>query len=426
MNEAFRANKNFLYLFIDDNVITPGPFLYHHEYFRDASYSLLALENLGFHNEVERILLNYPQRQRTDGYYVSQTGEWDSNGEALWSFYIHYLFTRRKDFIEQIFNSAYAGYRWIKQACSKTGGLLPAGFSAEHFGPPDQYYWDNFWALAGLKGFCFLAQELNKEKEATEVADFIDDYTKAIFASVTDAAKKYPFPVIPPSAKRGLDSSLIGSICVLYPLRLLTSHDPRLTGTLRVLREKYQSNWAFFHRIIHSGYNVYLTAQLAECYLFRRSTRVLPILDWILENFSGTYTFPEAIHPQTGGGCMGDGHHAWACAEIINLWRNLLFFEEDDHLVIMAVAHQSWFEAGESLSCKNAPSFFGRINLKITSEATRTILYLDCNFHHPPAYLEFCLPFKIKRAWIDNHEASDLSQKTIRFSPQTKEVIVAR
>ncbi|HEQ70924.1 MAG TPA: hypothetical protein ENN69_00405, partial [Spirochaetia bacterium] len=42
MQNAFHANKAHLYLFIDDDVITPGPYMYHHEYFRDAAYSLLA------------------------------------------------------------------------------------------------------------------------------------------------------------------------------------------------------------------------------------------------------------------------------------------------------------------------------------------------------------------------------------------------
>ena len=30
-------------------------------------------------------------------------------------------------------------------------GLLPASISAEHLGPFDYFYWDDFWALAGLR-----------------------------------------------------------------------------------------------------------------------------------------------------------------------------------------------------------------------------------------------------------------------------------
>ena len=27
---------------------------------------------------------------------------------------------------------------------------MPPGISSEHLGPPDRYYWDNLWSLAGL------------------------------------------------------------------------------------------------------------------------------------------------------------------------------------------------------------------------------------------------------------------------------------
>ena len=36
-------------------------------------------------------------------------------------------------------------------------GLLPSGFSAEHLGPNDFYYWDDFWAVAGLKAAAYLS-----------------------------------------------------------------------------------------------------------------------------------------------------------------------------------------------------------------------------------------------------------------------------
>ena len=48
-------------------------------------------------------------------------------------------------------------------------GLLPAGFSAEHLGPNDYYYWDDFWGLAGLIAAARLAlrafQEIKSEKQ---------------------------------------------------------------------------------------------------------------------------------------------------------------------------------------------------------------------------------------------------------------------
>jgi GH15 family glucan-1,4-alpha-glucosidase len=426
MQNAFMAGKAHLYLFIDKNVITPGPFLYHHEYFRDAAYSLLALDKLGYHEEAERILLHYPHRQRADGYFLSQEGEWDANGEALWSYYQHYLFTRDKEFAERIIDSAYRGFKWIKRMRSKTTGLLPAGYSAEHFGPSDTFYWDNFWALAGIRGFAFLARELKKQKMAETAEKLYKEYYKAVFISIDKTQKKFGFSVIPSSPHRSLDSSIIGSICALYPLRLIQPKDLRMTGTLRTIREKYQQNWAFFHRVIHSGYNVYLTAQLAECYLFRRSSRVLPITQWIMDNISRTATFPEAIHPVTGGGCMGDGHHAWACADLINLLRNLIFFEEQDKLVITPIIYHRWFEPGETIMCANAPSRFGTLNITIQGHPEKVLLSLDCEYHTPPRAIEFSVPFAVSKVYADGKKLTPTVRSTVILPAGAHQVEVYR
>ena len=50
-----------------------------------------------------------------------------------------------------------AAAEWIirkrlpRKLASVHAGLMPAGFSAEHLGPNDYYYWDNYWSVAGLQ-----------------------------------------------------------------------------------------------------------------------------------------------------------------------------------------------------------------------------------------------------------------------------------
>ena len=56
--------------------------------------------------------------------------------------------------------------------------------------------------------------------------------------------------------------------------------------------------------------------------------RWLELLEGILAHASSTWTWPEAIHPHTGGGCMGDGDHGWACAEVLTLVRQALVREQ--------------------------------------------------------------------------------------------------
>ena len=44
-------------------------------------------------------------------------------------------------------------------------GLLPAGFSAEHLGPNDFYYWDDFWSIAGLQAAAKFAEYFNQAED---------------------------------------------------------------------------------------------------------------------------------------------------------------------------------------------------------------------------------------------------------------------
>ncbi len=136
--------------------VFPGPYTYRRFWFRDAAFILHALLCLGLTERARRILDTFPGRQTGTGFFYSQAGEWDANGEALW------IFARYCQLTGQPPAAAWQvavrrGARWLQRkrlpasAGERVGGLLPAGFSAEHLGPSDYYYWDDFWAVSGLR-----------------------------------------------------------------------------------------------------------------------------------------------------------------------------------------------------------------------------------------------------------------------------------
>jgi hypothetical protein len=67
--------------------VYPGPFTYKRFWFRDAAFIIYALLCTGFIDRAERALDHFPARQNAFGFFHSQDGEWDSNGEALWIIY---------------------------------------------------------------------------------------------------------------------------------------------------------------------------------------------------------------------------------------------------------------------------------------------------------------------------------------------------
>ena len=64
--------------------IFPGPYTYRRFWFRDACLIIHALLGLGLKDRSLTLFSTFPDRQKINGYFQSQEGEWDSNGQVLW------------------------------------------------------------------------------------------------------------------------------------------------------------------------------------------------------------------------------------------------------------------------------------------------------------------------------------------------------
>ncbi|HWA28751.1 MAG TPA: hypothetical protein VG734_24080 [Lacunisphaera sp.] len=381
-------------LFSPDEVY-PGPYTYKRFWFRDAVFILHPLLTLGGIERVRRALGQFAPRQRRDGYYLSQEGEWDSNGEVLWMFGRFARLTGEL-LVDDWLGSAAKGARWIKRKRlpRDTGrpeaGLLPAGFSAEHLGPNDFYYWDDFWAVGGLREIAALpgiAPEL-----ATACAREADDLLATIERSIpTGPQRRFP-GAIPASPYRRMDSGAIGSIVADYPLQLFPAGDDRILRTAGFLRDHSFHGGVFMQDMIHSGLNVYLTIHLAQVWLRAgKPEAVWPLLERIADLASPTGQWPEAIHPRTGGGCMGDGQHIWAAAEWLMLIRNLLVREEGDRLVLGAGLAPAWLAFGP-VALEPTLTPHGPVGVRFTANPLGVEVQLDAAWRRGAPALDFRVP----------------------------------
>src|SRR5690606_36768683 len=127
-----------------------------------------------------------------------------------------------------------------------------------------------------------------------------------------------------------------------YPLQLFPPDDRRLADTVAYLMENCFVDGAFFQDMIHSGLNAYLTLHVAQVLLRAGDPRHFPIMCAVADLASPTGQWPEAVHPHTRGGCMGDGQHAWAAAEWVIMLRNCFLREEGDRLILCAGLPEAW------------------------------------------------------------------------------------
>lgn len=300
--------------------ITPGVFTYNQFWFRDAAYMVSALTAWGFFKEAKAVIESYPSRQDKKGFFKSHEGEWDSNGQAIWTIAHYVEHSGDIELARSLYPSIRKGAVWIQKKRRGSRGILPAGFSAEHLGPADHYYWDNLWSISGLEHAAHLAGILGfAEDEKLFLAE-----SEAFRRDLLEASQKdrQSLGVITAAPGRPIDSGMIGSICTVYPLELRVFPEEEVRRTVRTIHREFFSRDLFFHPIIHSGYNLYLSLQMAQCHLrlgdVRRARRVFKR---VLKKRSGLWTYPEAIHPITGGGVMGDGFHGWAFAEMMLILR---------------------------------------------------------------------------------------------------------
>jgi len=413
LQSAFDANKAFLLMLHDGESITPGPFTYHQFWFRDAAYLLNALDKLGYHAESRQVIERFARRLQKDDYLRATEGEWDSNGAAIWAMVENARLSGDKHLLSGNYWSLLRMASWINSKRQRTKhaarnthrpphhGLLPPGPSAEHLGPSDYFYWDDFWGLAGLRDAAQAADWLGQTDDAKRLRANFDSFRADVDASLAAAAARLGRAAMPASPYRRLDAGMIGNLAALYPLRLFEPNDPRIVNTLAALKQIAWMEDAYFNHVGHSAFGTYLSLHVAQCLLFQRSADAWKTIAWVLRHASPTFTWAEGIHPLTRRGAMGDGHHGWALADFLLAVRNALLFEEGDHLVITPALPKDWTFETNVIKVQDAATYFGKVSYTIAFGAHNGTLVVNGEWREEPAYIEWDLPFTLREAGAD-------------------------
>ena len=411
--QAVAANRAYLLLLHDGDEITPGPATYHRFWFRDAAYLLGALDRYGYHDEVAQVLASYPGRQRSDGFFFSQRYEWDANGAALVALAQHWRLTRDAASVEAMVGAIAKGVHWIdRKRRARKGratdaamvGLLPAGVSAEHLGPFDYFYWDDFWGIAGLRAGAELLRAIDQREAAADADRFAAAMWDDVEASLALTAERLGTPAIPAGPRRHIDAGAVASLAACAPLDLLPPDDVRIAATLDEIRDRFTlvGGRAFYQGISHSGLGTYLTMQLAAVELRSGDRRSLDRLEWLLDAATPTWTWPEAIHPRIDGGCMGDGHHGWAAAELLSFVRDLLVREVDGGegvdggLALSSLVPAGWY--GRGWEVHDAPTALGHVSYAVRWHGDRVALLWEVEPHDGVGAVRLTAP-GLEAAW---------------------------
>ena len=360
-DRLFRVCRTTVLSLCDGDSITAGPLTYHDFWYRDAAYMLSALTRVGHARRALQVQRAWPSMQERSGAWLSQAREWDGSGQAIWSIMDTYRHTGDGVFLRQMYPSISKAARWICR--TQKDGMMPSGWSAEHLGPADSYFWDALWCCAGLRDAAEAAERVGRRRDAREWLSRHGDVLELLRMRMGDG----PVPAAP---GRSMDSAAISVLAAVWPLGLFSAGEQSMRRTVTWLREHCMHEGGLFHDVVHSGVNAYLTCHLAQARLLDGDSSAVQHLDYLAEHATATGCWPEAFHPQRGG-VMGDGDHGWAAADFISLCRNLVVYEEGGVLHLFRATDRRWFNGLTIM--EDVPTRFGAIDLRAEAGELRLV-----------------------------------------------------
>ncbi|NHJ46597.1 MAG: hypothetical protein FK733_02300 [Asgard group archaeon] len=427
VDRLYNANLVNLLLLVDPGTITPGPTEYHRFWCRDAAYLINALDRTGYHNYARDALNQFLLRQREDGFFYSHEGEYDSNGEGIWALSEHVKFTHDLVWLEEVFDSIEKAARWLIKTRKQpkdvlinrdyVNGLLPPGFSAEHLGPCDYFYWDNFWGVTGLREATYCAKLLQKDS-----ADYLQQeyqlYLLELFSSTSKLFDKYGY--LPVGPYRECDSAMIANLCAYHPTKLWDSSNEILRKTADVIYEKFTHNGGFFHEVAWNCYGTYLSMHLAQVYHeLNDQAKVNEIMNWLTKNITCSIGWAEGISPQTMEGGMGDSPHGWASADWIHLIRNIFVSEAlDGSLKLLSGYPVKFLRKG--VSVKDLRTYYG--NISFNAKLTKKTLSLRVDNQTRLPTVNIRTPSEVVKMEHEKGEAMVIGDRNIEINKRVKKI----
>jgi len=409
----------------DDYIQKVNEFQYDAFWLRDSAYIVRAYDVTGYPKISEQCLNFFLNWQREDGNFISQRGQYDGWGQALWAIGQHFQMTRDLEFAKRFFPAVEKAIHWLSQARSGDPlHIMPVTTPGDNELISGHITGHNFWALGGLKSAIEMAEGLGKTEEARLFRQEYGDYFKH-FSQALEMITKKTDGYIPP----GLDESGgqdWGNLMAVYPVQILEPMNPLVTKTLEVSRAKYKEGIMTYGdgRWLH----LYLTMKNTETLVIRgEQKKALEEFYSILLHTSSTHAgFEYTILPWGDRDFQHNlSPHGWFAAKFRTLLRNMLVREEGETLHLCSVLSPSWLREGQRIDVSKAPTPFGSLDFSFAAGKEAGRLTLKPEFRDKPKEIILHLPWfvEVSGVLVDGKK-HQTDGHLLRFSPDTQEVVI--
>jgi hypothetical protein len=343
------------YMLIDRTgpAIQPGARTYARSWIRDGALISAALLEMGFTQEVRDFVRWYAGYQYADGKIpccVDRHGpdplpEHDSDGEFLYAVAEYYRYTHDIGFLNELWPNVMQAVRYIESlraqrltseysrpAKQAYHGLLPESVSHEGYvSHPVHSYWDDFFALRGLKDAVILADAVVDPTEAAATAALRDGLQRDIHASIAAVIADRGLDYVPASVELAdFDPSSTaiaivpgGELARLPPTALAYTFQRYYEEATRLRRG--EADW--------DAYSPYELRNVGVLVRLGRREQAFEVLDSILADRRplAWNQWPEIVwRDATAPKFIGDMPHTWVGSGYVQAVRDLFAYERED------------------------------------------------------------------------------------------------
>ena len=344
-----------------------NPFQYRDIWLRDGARTVRALAVAGLTEMARDDARTLARFQLPNGVFLSQRGQLDGTGQALWAFEQAASLPPSAAIAREFLPAAGQGLRWVRRQRGNTislrlptAGLLPYGDPRDAELVRACLVGNDAWALAGCRAVAALARQAGDDTLRREADEVSADYGATILRALAGTRHAD----IPPSWQ-GVGRDW-GNVVVGYPTFVLPADDPRLAALARRLRAHAAPTGLVCYGPDDS-LHTYLGADLAQSSLLAgRPAEARAYLAGLLEHSSSTLGQAEIVH-RAGGFGLNLPPHGTAAATIVDLLRNMLVSDVGDTLELALGAPLDWWR-GTRL--ERAPTRFGALGVRLDRPAT--------------------------------------------------------
>jgi hypothetical protein len=365
--------------------LQPGPRRYTRSWIRDGAMMAAALLRMGHAQEVREFIRWYAPHQRADGFVPccvdSEGTDWlvehDSHGELLALIADYHRFSADDAFVAQSWTFVVKAVECIEGLIGEDG-LLPISVSHEgYLAQPVHSYWDDFWALKGLRGAVQLANASGEEMLARRWEALSTRLAASLYASIEATRAHRQLDFIPGSIEWA-DFDPTATANAIY---LLDVPEGLNRGAVEHTFDKYLADWRNKRNgtVVSQNYTPYEIRIIGALVRLGRREAALELLRFFLSDRRPRpwNQWPEiAWRDPRAPAHVGDLPHTWIAAEFVLAVRSLFAYEReaDQSLIVAAGLAPEWIE-GAGVEVRRMPTLHGDLSYSLRRIDSSTLRF---------------------------------------------------